>query len=199
MNIAGIYTELDIDLRDGKAFATRGSRIYVKHQSNWITNFDNEEFGILEGFTEFYFTAKPITLALKGGGAKNYGISIPYFRYASIGQRENLRGYLRNRYSGTSILYLNTELRIQLGVWETSFAPLTTGFFVFWDTGRVWYEENGRDPSTESGISDKWHHGYGGGIFLAPIHRRFTFSLATAFSEEESALLLFGLGFGIGR
>ena len=104
-------------------------------------------FGLTQGFAEYYGTAKiglPITLVLKGGGAKNYGpdASIPFYKFASIGQNEGLRGYYRNRFSGDASLYYNTELRLALGQVKNNFLPFYYGVFGFYDQGRVYYQDS---------------------------------------------------------
>ena len=128
---------------------------------------------------------------LKGGGAKNYGpdADIPFYKFASLGLREGLRGYYRNRFNGDASVYVNSELRLALGQVKNGFLPFFYGVFGFYDQGRVYYE--GSSPGG-------WRAGYGGGFYLAPVVE----TLAFTFSYQKSAentLLQFGLGFRIDK
>jgi len=200
ITIAGFTGELDVDFRNGDVYATKGLRFYMKHQSGWLLNEENKYFSLSEAFGEFYSTYRIITLALKFGGARNSGNNVPYFKYANLGQSTNLRGFLRNRFAGNSSMYFNSELRLPLGSIKNPVFPFVIGVSGFFDVGRVWYEDpvTGRDPSV-LGKGNTWHEGYGGGIYLVPILKKYTFSVSAATSKEESILLIFGLGFGIGR
>ncbi len=178
---------LDLDFRDASALPQKGTRLWLRHENGFIDNEGFSNYGISAGEAEFYHTAywkTPLTLALRAGGADTYG-DIPFFKLPTLGQRENLRGYYRNRFTGESSLYLNTELRVALGTIETGFLPFTIGTKGFYDIGRVYYSE---EPS------DKWHQGYGFGMFVTPLQRSFTLNFSLAFSEEQSALFMFSIG-----
>ena len=43
--------------------------------------------------------------------------------------------------------------------------------------------------------SDKWHFGYGGGLYLSPLNENFNITLQFAASEEERLLVDFTFGF----
>ena len=151
-------------------------------------------FGLTQAFAEYYGTAKigiPVTLVLKGGGAKNYGpdAAIPFYKFASIGQAEGLRGYYRNRFSGDASLYYNTELRLALGQVKNGFLPFYYGVFGFYDQGRVYYQD-----ASPGG----WHSGYGAGFYIAPVVETLAFSVSYQ-KSVESALIQFGLGFRIDK
>ena len=42
--------------------------------------------------------------------------------------------------------------------------------------------------------SNKWHNGYGGGLFIIPLREEFSIYTTISVSEEESLLFEFGLG-----
>jgi hypothetical protein len=192
--LLGLNALLDLDLRNRRAFAQRGARLLVRHDSYRQLSGDQRTYGLTQGFAEYYGTARigaPITLALKGGGAKNYGpdSAIPFYKLTSLGLAENLRGYYRNRFSGDASLYVNSELRAALGQSKNRFLPFYYGLFGFYDQGRVYY--NGESPGG-------WHRGYGGGFYLAPVVETLAFSVSYQLSEENS-LIQFGLGFRIDK
>ena len=192
--LAGLNALVDLDLRNRPSFAQRGVRIRVQHDSYRQLLNGSSTFGLTQAFAEYYGTAKigiPITLVLKGGGAKNYGpdADIPFYKFASLGQTENLRGYYRNRFSGDASLYYNTELRLALGQVKNGFLPFYYGLFGFYDQGRVYYQ---------SASPGGWHAGYGAGFYIAPVVE--TLALSVSYQKSvESSLIQFGLGFRIDK
>ncbi|MBC6609204.1 hypothetical protein H8B13_20465 [Hymenobacter sp. BT188] len=192
--LLGVKGLLDLDFRDRPRFARRGVRLQARHESYRQLRGPQRTFGLTQGFTEYYGTTRlglPITLVLKGGGAKNYGPvdDIPFYKLTSLGLRENLRGYYRNRFTGDASLYVNTELRLALGQVKNGFLPFYFGVFGFYDQGRVYYQ--GNSPGG-------WHAGYGGGLYLAPVVETLAFSVSYQQSSENS-LIQFGLGFNIDK
>ncbi|OON70262.1 hypothetical protein [Hymenobacter sp. CRA2] len=184
---------VDLDFRDRKLFARRGVRLYGEHTTWRQINQGKKTFGLTEAFAEYLATARlgiPVTLAVKGGGGKNYGPrnEIPFYKFTQLGLRQNLRGYVRNRFTGDASLYLNSELRLALGYANTSVLPFYYGLFGFYDQGQVYY--NGR-------ADGGWHRGYGGGFYVAPVYETFALSVSVQHSVEEAALIQFGLGFRI--
>lgn len=191
--LVGLNALFDLDLRDRKSFARRGVRILAQHDSYHQLNRKKGTFGLTQGFAEYYGTARiliPATLVVKVGGASNYGDrdEIPFYKYTSLGLREGLRGYYRNRFTGDASAYLNTELRLALGSVKTSFLPFSYGVFGFFDRGRVYYK--GNSPGG-------WHDGYGAGFYIAPVTDQLALSISYQHSREQSGLLQFGVGFRI--
>ncbi|SNC64964.1 hypothetical protein SAMN06265337_1185 [Hymenobacter gelipurpurascens] len=190
--LIGLNALLDLDLRDRQNFARRGVRLRVQHDSYHQLNRGKGNFGLTQGYADYYGTARlgiPVTLVLKAGGATNYGNDdeIPFYKFTSLGLRENLRGYYRNRFTGDASLYVNTELRLALGRVRTSFLPFSYGVFGFYDKGRVYYK--GSSP-------DGWHDGYGAGFYIAPVSDQFALSVSYQ-KSPENGLIQFGLGFRI--
>ncbi|MDN5202976.1 hypothetical protein QQ008_16420 [Fulvivirgaceae bacterium BMA10] len=185
--LAEIRGDLDLDFRDNSGFPKSGMRLYLGHHSGILTNKGNESYNITRGFMEHYSTLRtgiPITLGIKFGGSKSSG-DVPFYKLAYLGQNNNLRGFLRNRFTGNSTIYLNTDLRFHLFDFKTSIVPMKFGLIGFFDTGRI-YDSND--------TSGQWHQGYGGGFFLVPLDERLTINVSVGFSEEESGLLLFSIG-----
>jgi hypothetical protein len=192
--LVGLNGVFDLDLRNRPSFAQRGVRIRVQHDSYRQLTSTKSNFGLTQGFAEYYGTAKiglPITLVLKGGGAKNYGPDqdIPFYKFASLGQNEGLRGYYRNRFSGDASLYYNTELRLALGQVKNGFLPFYYGVFGFYDQGRVYYQD-----ASPGG----WHSGYGAGFYIAPVVETLAFAVSYQ-KSVESSLIQFGLGFRLDK
>jgi outer membrane protein assembly factor BamA len=132
------------------------------------------------------YTKKNLVLAMRFGWAKNYGkYEFPQAMY--LGGTDNLRGYRKQRFAGRSMLFNNTELRIHLFDFNTYLFPGSFGISLFNDVGRVW---------ADGESSQKWHDGYGAGVWIAPI-RRVVLALSLAHSKEEDIFprLTFGFQF----
>jgi outer membrane protein assembly factor BamA len=179
--------KLDMDFRDNPALPGKGMRLWISHQNGIITNNNNSNYGITSAFVEHYATIHtkfPITLGLKAGAGDSYG-SIPFYKQLSLGQLNDLRGYVRHRFTGDGKLFINSELRLQLLDVKTSVVPIKLGVKGFYDSGRVYVNKE---------YSSNWHKGYGGGMYIVPLDKRFTCSASVAFSKEETAFFLISLG-----
>lgn len=119
------------------------------------------------------------TLALRFGGQLNSG-SYLFFQSATLGNRENLRGFRRTRFAGRASAYQNTELRLPVGRMANYVFTGTWGVYGFLDHGRVW---------AKGEQSDTWHRGYGPGVFLN-LYNLFVGSASVSFSNEGPYFLL---------
>ena len=121
---------------------------------------------------------------MRFGVGHNIGaFEIPQAQYLS--GTDNLRGYRRNRFAGRTMFFNNAEIRIRLAEFSTFLFPGAVGINIFHDIGRVWMDDE---------KSGRWHNGYGGGIWLAPI-KRWVISASVAHSKEEDLISYFSLGF----
>jgi hypothetical protein len=99
-----------------------------------------------------------IVLANRIGAGTSIG-QPAFYQQFQLGGYNNLRGFYVNRFTGRSMFYHNLELRAKLFDFTSYLFPGTVGIMAFNDEGRVWVPgEN----------SQKWHHGYGGGLFIIP-------------------------------
>jgi hypothetical protein len=183
---------LDLDTRDDEVAATSGVHLRATgtvYPAWWDVE---ETFEQVYGDVSGFLTARgrfETTLAVRVGGQKNWG-RYPFHDAAFVGGggffggSQTVRGLRQNRYSGDASLYGNAEIRTRLGR-MTLVLPATVGLFGFADAGRVFVE--GED-------SDRWHPGYGGGLWLSYIERKNTVSIAVAESEGRLALYI-RLGF----
>jgi len=132
----------------------------------------------------FYLSIIPkwIVLANRFGGGHNFG-DFEFYQAQYLGNDDNLRGYRKYRFAGHSKLYNNTEVRIKLTNFKTYLFPGALGLIGFYDTGRVWADNDN---------SNKWFSGYGGGFWFAPL-RRLVITFTYAASKEDK-LPLVGLG-----
>lgn len=179
--------DFNLDFRDNGAFPTKGMQFRLGNYSFY--NSDLKDFGghaktELAGFLSKGIKI-PVTLALRGGYEYSYG-EVPFYYQSFLGQQSNHRGFLRNRFGGDSVAFLNTDLRFHLGKVATPLVPIKYGFFGLYDIGRVWLD--GED-------SDQWHYAYGGGIYLVPYAENFNLTLTFAQADGEDRLFSFRVGF----
>ncbi|MBI4539378.1 MAG: BamA/TamA family outer membrane protein [Gemmatimonadetes bacterium] len=172
---------LELDTRDQPIAPLRGAVLDIS-----LTGFPailsaDAGFFRLSGQAAGYVTAADLpgrpTLALHAGGERVWG-DFPFFEAAFVGGDNTARGYPRDRFAGTASLYGNAEVRLFLGrvLW---ILPTDVGVFGLGDAGRVFFPgEN----------SDRWHGALGTGIWIAPIERANTFSLAVARGHEGTAV-----------
>jgi Omp85 superfamily domain len=121
-----------------------------------------------------------------GGGhifSKNY----EYFQALNLGANNYIRGFRKNRFSGSSLAYSSAELRVKLFRSQSYFLPGDVGVIGFYDIGRVWQKQE---------VSHRWHQSFGGGLYYAPFNlivisgtvgisredQLFNFSLGTKFN-----------------
>ena len=174
---------LNLDFRDNIILPTQGMRTLIETSYSQLVNEDGS-YGLFKGVLEWYGTARPFTLGLRGGGWVHHGTP-PFYHLEYLGQNTYLRGYRRNRFVGKKALFLNTDLRIQILENDNVGVPHKAGLVFFYDIGRVFL------PGEES---NKWHMGYGVGFYFVPFSEKLTLALSLQFSEEESTLFRFRFG-----
>ncbi|MCD4698371.1 MAG: outer membrane protein assembly factor [Bacteroidales bacterium] len=187
VNLLEGVAQLDLDFRNDKKFPEKGMRLYGEFKQGLITSNNNSTYNKLLGYLEFHSTIHtklPIFIGLRGGGAISSG-EIPFYSLNNLGQNNFLRGYRKNRFAGESMLFFNTDVKLQILDIATAVVPVKFGIRGFYDIGRV---------NIENEDSNRLHAGYGGGIYLIPVERIYSLGLNIAFSEEESGLIIFELG-----
>jgi hemolysin activation/secretion protein len=112
---------------------------------------------------------------LRLGGGKIYSKNYEYFQALNLGANNFLRGFRKNRFSGSSLAYGTLELRAKLFNSKSYIFPGPVGLIAFNENGRVWVKNE---------ESKKWHHSYGGGFYYAPYNTALL-SATIGFSPEE--------------
>lgn len=183
----GISAGFVHDSRNSTVFPTRG--IYWEARNQFFYGLTGSEYSFDRIKGEICMFVSPWksaghVAAFRLGGAVNAG-DYEFFQANSLGERYNLRGYLDSRFSGYASLYQNTDLRIKLSKVKSYATRGYFGVILFNDVGRVWQKNED---------SHKWHHGYGGGLWVSP----YEMAIITAmyeFSEDEKDGL-FSVRFG---
>ncbi|MEL6926226.1 MAG: hypothetical protein AAFO94_19445, partial [Bacteroidota bacterium] len=125
-----------------------------------------------------------ITIASRIGMGMIRG-NYDFFFAPSLGQQQNLRGFLRNRFRGDTSFFHTTDLRLGLTSVNNPVLPFSLGLTGSFDYGRVW------QPGDSS---DQLHTSVGGGIWLVPLNMA-VLSI-TYHRSADDALLLFRVGHG---
>lgn len=126
--------------------------------------------------------ARVVSILRLGAGhifSKNY----EYFQAMNLGQNNFLRGFRKNRFSGSSLAYGSLSLLIKLFDSKSYIFPGSVGILAFDDVGRVW---------APGQSSNKWHNATGGGLYYSPFNM-VIISAAAGFSAEET-LFNFSIG-----
>ncbi|MEZ5017226.1 MAG: BamA/TamA family outer membrane protein [Flavipsychrobacter sp.] len=173
---AGVKTGFDIDTRNSKIIPVRGMRWKTTITGVQQMGGQSRSFARLESEMSLLvsFSRSPKVVF-----ANRFGLSTtlgdPYFFQINyIGGQGSLQGYRNNRFAGYATLYNNFEIRIKLFDFNSYLFPGRFGVIGFNDVGRVWARND---------ISDKWHVGYGGGLFVIPA-QTIVLSGVLGFSEE---------------
>lgn len=154
--------------------------LLAKHTQNLDAS--DRSFQTLGGSLSFFVPVVPkLSFAVKTGGTSVVGTPL-FYQYPNIGQSYNLRGFRRERFSGKSNVYNNTELRYIKKVRSKIFNG-KAGLLAFVDHGRVWMPGE---------TSDTWHRSFGGGILVSPFNLT---SIAVTYAvSDELNMLQFRVG-----
>ena len=152
---------------------------------------DDVNVGKLKASLAFYYSLDKrqyITLATQVGTQHNFG-KFNFYDGAIIGGTINgtpssLRGFRAERFAGNTSLYHNSEVRIKLFSSTNRILPFTIGVHGGFDYGRVWLDDED---------SDKWHQGYGGGVWFSPVNA--LLFRGEYFVSDEEKLITIGAGF----
>ena len=157
---AGLVTEINYDSRDNIAIPKKGLYWNTRISGSQQLNGDHDRYGKVQSEFRAYFNPgnSGFVIANRVGGGTTFG-NPEYFQLMQLGGVHNLRGYHTNRFTGRTMAYESLDLRLKLFDFTSYVVPGSFGLLGFNDVGRVWY------PGQSS---DKWHYGYGGGIYVVP-------------------------------
>lgn len=167
--ILGLKSSYEYNTVDDENFPRRG--LNFEAGGHFTHNLDDDDpLFKLDLSASGYHTIKntDITLATRLGVERNFG-DFRFFQANTLGDagvffesntgvfdKANFRGVLRDRFSGKSIFYQNTEVRSKLLEINSYFIPGTLGFLGLFDHGRVWVPNEN---------SSTWHYAVGGGLW----------------------------------
>jgi hypothetical protein len=182
---AGVTANLIIDNRNDPKLTTRGAYVFLGGRTMKGLDERASDFRAFETALSLYhsFSApRGVVFAGRIGGGWTSG-DYDFYQAQVLSGRTELRGYRKTRFYGDRKVYANMEVRAKLFSVRTYLFPATVGLVGFHDTGRVWYrDDSGIDPSA-GGESNKWHKGWGGGLWFTPFNLS-VLSVEVGHSEE---------------
>jgi len=184
----GLGASIVIDTKNDELIPTRGvdANIYARALAGLTaTSHPVSEVGGYVSLHTDFISKNHLILSTSFGASKIFG-SYEFEQAQYLGFKQNLRGFRFDRFAGRSRAYNNTELRwrfgddVNLGLFRGSI-----GLLAFNDVGRVWIENE---------QSKRWHDGYGGGLWIAPLNR-LVLAATLSYSNEEKNLAFITIGF----
>lgn len=178
----GINIKHEWDTRDSKVIPSRG--MYWTNSWSFYRGLEKNDhnFQKMETDLRFYTSlGRPqrSIFALRVGAAHNTS-GYSFYQANKLGMKSNLRGYRQDRFAGDDMVYQNTDFRFRLARFKSYFLGGEIGVLAFNDFGRVWLDGES---------SSKWHHGYGGGFWVAP-YKLMVLTANFGMSEEENIFSL---------
>lgn len=181
----GLVAALVYDTRDNVAVPKKG--MYWKTAIATQHRIDKTADRYAAVTTELRFYINPgksgFVIADRIGGGTTFG-DPTFFQRMQLGGVNSLRGFNSKRFTGTSMVYNNLDLRLKLFNFTSYLVPGTVGMLGFTDVGRVW--EKGEH-------SGRWHQGYGGGLYVMP--GEVILLQASVGASKEASMLYLSIGF----
>lgn len=176
---------------DNSSFPTKGMNFDITVGAKANTNDFDRRFGYLKSSLAMYQNLvynRSLVFASEVGTHINIGNRFELYQAATLGGDRNLRGFNRERFSGTESFYHSNDLRLRFGRIDTGIIPMKIGVSGGFDYGRVW------SPFSQN--SNKWHTSYGGSIWLSGLDM-FTVNVSyfKGNSQEDRISLSFGFNF----
>ncbi|MGY6650117.1 metallophosphoesterase [Wenyingzhuangia sp. IMCC45574] len=182
----GINTKIDYKKHNSNALPTLG--FHFELNSGWDYNISEETslvfiktgMGMVHPISandKWVINSKVRTQFNIGSNA-----FMPY-QSAFIGGNNGLRGFRNERFAGKQSFVQNTNIRYTIDEIKTPILPLTYGFSLGYDYGRVWIPNE---------TSDRWHVAYGTTFWMsAPGATKANLNL---FNSREGLRFTFGVG-----
>jgi len=184
-NYAGIGAHYSANSLAIPLMADNGLKYDFYARQTWnLDNSDLSNFKVGGQFSFYRMMTKSINFATRISFEHNEGAP-EFYQLASMGGGLNYRAARADRYLGNTLFTHNIDLRFLGFAFGKKETPTVAGFILGFDYGRVWLE-----GEEESG---KWHVGYGGGLWAAPLGA--TILSLTYFQDSEQKRIAFAAGF----
>lgn len=174
----GGKAKFEVSYINSEIYPTRGITWFTEFTSLRGLNANTHALTKLTSDLTIYASIKDpgrVAAVLRFGGGHIFSKHYEYFQALNLGGNNFLRGYRKNRFSGSSVAFASAELRVKLFKSQSYLVPGDVGVLGFYDVGRVW----------QSGeTSKKWHGGYGGGVYFIP-YSLTMMSCTVGFSPED--------------
>ncbi|WP_428742556.1 ShlB/FhaC/HecB family hemolysin secretion/activation protein [Tenacibaculum sp.] len=174
---------------DNVSFPTKGMNFDLAVGAKANADDFDRRFGYIKSSLAMYQNLvynRSLVFASEIGTQVNIGNRFEIYQAATIGGDRNLRGFNRERFSGTESFYHSNDLRLRFGRIKTGVIPMKIGVTGGFDYGRVW--------SPYSPDSKKWHTSYGGSVWLSGVDL-FTANVSYFKGNSSEDRVAFTIGF----
>jgi hypothetical protein len=182
----GAKLVIELNNLNSELFPTRGVQWTTEFSGlTGITGDANPIVKYTSDFSCYASLSSPATLVtvIRLGGGHIFNKNFDYFQGLNLGSNNFLRGFRKNRFTGSGLLYGSLEARVKLFQSKWYILPGDVGILGFGDAGRVWMKNES---------SGRWHTALGGGLYYVPFNMVLV-SASFAWSKEET-LFNFSIG-----
>ena len=194
---AGVAWQTGIEKRDDREFTRRGFTWHVSGRTMRGLNKNPGDFSSYESsmaVLHSFRSSARVVFGVRVGAGINTG-NYEFYQSQILDGKTEMRGFRKTRFYGDSKFYSNFEMRVKLLSFRSYLFPASMGLLGFHDLGRVWYKDAaGKDPSALTRISNRWHKGWGGGLWFTPFNLT-VLSTEVATSNEDGPMVYVRLGF----
>ncbi|MEO7960640.1 MAG: BamA/TamA family outer membrane protein, partial [Ginsengibacter sp.] len=178
--------KMDINFVNNAVFPTRGITWYTQLSSLYGLNDKSRDITRLTSDMTVYASLteeRKLMAVFRFGAGHIFNKDFEYFQALNLGANNFMRGYRKNRFSGSSLAYGSAELRVKLFKSKSYLLPGDVGVVGFYDMGRVWQRNE---------QSSKWHSSYGTGLYYTPFDIVIVSALVGISNEDQ--LINFSIG-----
>jgi len=195
LDSASIYSEksyaggkfaIVVNNLNNELLPTRGVIWKTELSSMFGTNKNSQDITKLTSDLAVYASLRDparFVAVIRIGAGHIFNENYEYFQALNLGSNNYLRGFRKNRFSGQSVFYQTTELRVKLFESQSYIFPGAVGLIGFNEVGRVWVKNE---------KTHKWHDDFGGGVYYSPYNFAII-SVTLAHSPEDN---LFNVSIG---
>ena len=183
---AGGKLKIDINFVNNELLPTRGIQWYSELSSMYGLNNKSKNLTRFTTDMTVYASlseARKLMGIFRVGTGKIFSKNFEYFQALNLGANNYVRGFRKDRFSGSALFYSSFEVRVKLFKSESYILPGDVGVIGFYDVGKIWMRGQ---------RSKEWHQSYGGGFYYSPFN--IVIVSATAGISDEDKLLNFSLG-----
>ncbi|MEO6489108.1 MAG: BamA/TamA family outer membrane protein [Ferruginibacter sp.] len=177
-NYAGFKVKADINYTNSEVYPTRGITWYTDFTQTYGINSHSHSYAKLSTDMTIYASISDqsrLSAVIRVGMGHIFSKDFEYFQAMNIGANNYVRGFRKNRFSGRSMAYQSTELRVKLFKSKSYLFPGDVGLLSYYDLGKVWIK---------SETSKKIHSSFGGGFYFVP-YSLISLSVSMGFSNED--------------
>ncbi|NAS31925.1 metallophosphatase [Flavobacteriaceae bacterium R38] len=144
-NYVGAEVTYGFENKNDAAFPTYGLNLglTVGYKTDIEDETVDNNFGYIRPVVSFEHKINKsgsLVYATKVGGQVLIGDDFEFYHASQLGGNKSLRGFRNERFTGKHSFYQNTDLRLKLGTFKSSFIPLKYGITGGFDYGRVWLD-----------------------------------------------------------